>query len=179
MPALTTKGRIFWPIFFGWLTLDLFTKHLAMKHLWPPGVPHEVLGDTLRFTLAFNRGAAMGMSLGEFSRPFFTIIGLVLLTGLGWLYHKTRNDQRLQAAIIGFIMAGAVGNLVDRVRHERGVTDFIDAGIGTWRFWTFNVADMGITCGAIALALILGKDEQTAPTPQSPKAPTAAGSARS
>lgn len=170
MPALSAKGRIFWPIFFSWLTLDLITKHLALKHLSPPGVPHEVLGEYLRFTLAFNRGAAMGMSLGEFSRPAFTIIGLVLLTGLGWLYHKTRNDQRLQAAIIGFIMAGAVGNLVDRMRHERGVTDFIDMGIGTWRFWTYNVADMGITCGAIALALILGKEEQPVEGPKGLKA---------
>jgi len=159
MPQLSSKGRIFWPIFFGWLTLDLITKHLALQNLWPPGVPHEILGEYLRFTLAFNRGAAMGMSLGDFSRPAFTVIGLVLLGGLGWLYHKTRNDQRLQAAIIAFIMAGAIGNLVDRLRHERGVTDFIDAGIGTMRFWTFNVADMGITCGAIALALLLGRDE--------------------
>ena len=163
MPALTQKGRIFWPIFFGWLTLDLITKHLALQNLWPPGVPHEILGEYLRFTLAFNRGAAMGMSLGDFSRPAFTVIGLVLLGGLGWLYHKTRNDQRLQAAIIGFIMAGAIGNLVDRLRHERGVTDFIDAGIGTMRFWTFNVADMGITCGAIALALLLGRDGEKPP----------------
>ena len=160
MPALSAKGRIFWPIFFGWLTLDLITKHLALQYLWPPGVPHQILGEYLRFTLAFNRGAAMGMSLGEASRPAFTVIGLVLLTGLGWLYWKTRDDQRLQAAIIGFIMAGAVGNLVDRLRHERGVTDFIDMGIGTTRFWTYNVADMGITCGAIALALILGKEDE-------------------
>jgi signal peptidase II len=159
MPALSAKGRVFWPIFLVWLTLDLITKHLAMKHLWPPGVPHEVLGEYLRFTLAFNRGAAMGMSLGS-SPALFTIIPIVLLCGLGWLYHKTRNDQRLQAAILGFIMAGAVGNLVDRIRYERGVTDFIDMGIGTVRFWTYNVADMGITCGAIALALILGKDEE-------------------
>jgi signal peptidase II len=169
MPELSQKGRIFWPIFFGWLTLDLITKHLALQSLWPPGVPHEILGEYLRFTLAFNRGAAMGMSLGDFSRPAFTVIGLVLLGGLGWLYHKTRSDQRLQAAIIAFIMAGAVGNLVDRLRHERGVTDFIDAGIGTMRFWTFNVADMGITCGAIALALLLGKDERTAKAEETAK----------
>jgi len=161
MPALSPKGRIYWPIFFAWLTLDLITKHLALQNL-RPGVPHEVIGDYLRFTLAFNRGAAMGMSLGDYSRPVFTIIPLVLLCGLGWLYHKTRNDQRLQAAILAFIMAGAVGNLVDRMRHERGVTDFIDAGLGNVRFWTFNVADMGITCGAIALALLLGKEEQGA-----------------
>jgi signal peptidase II len=174
MSAPSAKARIFLPIFITWLTLDLVTKHFAMKHLWPPGVPHEVVGEYLRFTLAFNRGAAMGMSLGDFSRPAFTIIGLVLLSGLGWLLYKTREDQRLQTAIIAFIMAGAVGTLVDRLRHERGVTDFIDAGIGTMRFWTFNVADMGITCGAIALALILGKEEKAAPKTQSPKAPTAA-----
>jgi len=160
MPALSPKGRIFWPIFVTWLVLDLVTKHLALQQLWPPGVPHRVFGDYLRFTLAFNQGAAMGMSLGDFSRPVFTVIGLLLLGGLGWLYWKTRNDQRLQAAIIAFIMAGAVGNLIDRLRHERGVTDFIDMGIGTVRFWTYNVADMGITCGAIALALLLGRADK-------------------
>jgi hypothetical protein len=99
MLALSPKGRIFWPIFVIWLVLDLVTKHFALQNL-QPGVPHEVLGEYLRFTLAFNRGAAMGMSLGDYSRPVFTIIPLVLLCGLGWLYHKTRNDQRLQAAIL-------------------------------------------------------------------------------
>jgi signal peptidase II len=38
-----------------------------------------------------------------------------------------------------------------------GVVDFIDVGIGSARFWTFNVADMGVTCGAVLLAIISTK----------------------
>lgn len=160
MPALSPKLRTFLPVFVLWLALDLITKRIALANLWPPGVPHEVAGEYVRFTLAFNRGAAMGMHLGEWSRPFFTVVALVLLGVLGYvLVKKTAAGNRRQAAILGFIMAGAVGNLIDRLRDVRGVTDFIDIGVGTVRFWTFNVADMGITLGAIALALTMQTDE--------------------
>ena len=54
---------------------------------------------------------------------------------------------------------GAIGNLVDRALAARGVTDFIDVGLGRVRFWTFNVADIGVTCGAILLALLLWWEE--------------------
>jgi signal peptidase II len=151
------KARIFWPIFIGWLVLDLITKRWALATLMP-GVPNEVVGEYLRWTLTFNRGAAMGMNIGEWSRVVFTVIGVGMLGVLGWLYRRARPDDRLRTAILAFIMAGALGNLIDRVRSARGVTDFIDVGVGTVRFWTFNVADMGITCGAIALAIILELD---------------------
>jgi signal peptidase II len=158
---LPPKARYFWPIFISWLLLDIVTKQLALANLWPPGIPHPVVGDYVRFTLAFNRGAAMGMSLGEWSRPAFTIIAIVLLGAMGWLYRRTDQANRLQGAILAFIAAGAVGNLIDRVRHARGVTDFIDLGVGSVRFWTFNVADMGITLGAIALALTMKDVEES------------------
>jgi len=158
MPTPAPKHRIFWPIVVLWLALDLVTKRWALATLHP-GIPNEVLGEYLRWTLTFNRGAAMGMHLGEWSRAIFTTIGIVMLLVLGWLYRTTAPADRLRAAILGFITAGAIGNLMDRVRHGQ-VTDFIDAGIGTVRFWTFNVADMGITCGAIALALALEMAER-------------------
>jgi len=158
MPNPASKQRTFWPIVVLWLALDLVTKRLALATLHP-GIPNEVLGEYLRWTLTFNRGAAMGMHLGEWSRPVFTAIGIGMLVVLGWLYRTTAPADRLRAAILGFITAGAVGNLIDRVRHGQ-VTDFIDMGIGTVRFWTFNVADMGITCGAIALALVLEMAER-------------------
>lgn len=151
----TPKARIFWPIFLGWLLLDIVTKRWALAALQPPGVPHEVFGEFVRFTLGFNTGAAMGMHLGAWSRPVFTIIGFVLVGVLWWLYRTTAPGDRLRAAVIAFITAGAIGNLSERVRDPRGVTDFIDIGTSSWRFWTFNVADMGITCGAIALAILL------------------------
>ncbi len=159
---LSPKARLFWPIAIVWLALDIVTKRLALAHLWPPGVPHEFLGEYARFTLAFNRGAAMGLSLGEWSRPFFSIVGLLILGVLFWLYHQSAPESRLKPAVLAFVVAGAIGNLIDRFRWEYGVVDFIDLGIGTVRFWTFNVADMGISLGAIALAFILGREEPPA-----------------
>jgi signal peptidase II len=60
---------------------------------------------------------------------------------------------------IALVTGGALGNLVDRVRWARGVVDFIDVGLAGWRFWTFNVADIGVTCGAILLAIILWRED--------------------
>jgi signal peptidase II len=153
------KPYLFWSIFVVWLVLDFVTKRWALAALWPPGVPHDVLGEYLRWTLAFNRGAAMGMHLGEWSRVVFTVIGGLMLAVLYYLYRQTDAKDWLRTAILAFVMSGALGNLIDRVRFGQ-VTDFIDVGLGSVRFWTFNVADMGITCGAIALALILGKEER-------------------
>jgi signal peptidase II len=55
----------------------------------------------------------------------------------------------------GCVAGGAAGNLIDRVRTAQGVVDFIDVGVGAHRWPTFNVADMGVSCGAIALAVSL------------------------
>lgn len=168
------KARLFWPIVLLWLVLDIVTKRWALAALWPPGVPHEVVGQWVRFTLGFNRGAAMGMHLGDWSRPVFTTVGVLMLVVLGWLYRTTSAGDRLRAAVIAFITAGAIGNLLDRIRDPRGVTDFIDVGTSGWRFWTFNVADMGITCGAIALAILLEVEAR-----RSKRAAGAAGAATS
>jgi signal peptidase II len=71
------------------------------------------------------------------------------------MYKQTSRDDRLQIASIALICGGAVGNLLDRVRSSRGVVDFIDIGIGSHRFWTFNIADMAVTIGTATLTWIL------------------------
>jgi signal peptidase II len=58
---------------------------------------------------------------------------------------------------VALVAGGALGNLVDRVRSSAGVVDFIDVGVADVRFWTFNVADVGISIGAILLMLALGR----------------------
>ncbi len=58
------------------------------------------------------------------------------------------------------LWAGAAGNLWDRVRSPRGVVDFIDVGLGGWRFWIFNVADVAITLGAVLLAVTLAREDR-------------------
>jgi signal peptidase II len=71
------------------------------------------------------------------------------------------------------IVAGASGNLLDRLRRPRGVVDFIDIGIGDVRFWTFNLADVAVFCGAVLLAnLLIRRDRDEALTTLPPASST-------
>ena len=142
------------------LILDFVTKHWALTTL-DGGNRMELLGGWIPLTLAFNRGAAFGISVGDDSRWFFipvTILALVLLLVL--LRQAERGDW-LRLVSISMVVAGALGNLYDRVRWNRGVVDFIgpiDLGVMDWPI--FNVADMSITCGAVLLAVSFWKEEQ-------------------
>jgi signal peptidase II len=80
------------------------------------------------------------------------------------MYRHLDSRSRLAGIGLGLALGGAIGNLYDRLRFPSGVVDFIDVGIGTHRFYVFNVADVGITIGGIILALILLRQEQTKPT---------------
>ncbi|MDP9205274.1 MAG: signal peptidase II [Gemmatimonadota bacterium] len=149
------RANRFWTIFLTIVLVDVATKRFAVSQLWPPYVPHDVVGDLLRFTLAFNAGGAMSLSLGPSSRWWFTLLSLATLFVLAYMYRQTSPDDRAQIASIALICGGAVGNLLDRLRSSRGVVDFIDLGIGTHRFWTFNIADLGVTLGTATLTWIL------------------------
>ena len=156
------KARAFWPLAFLLLFTDCATKRLAEMHLVDDYMPHEVLGDAVRFTLAYNPGAAFGFTVGPMSRWFFTTVAIVMVgLFLYWYRQASPHDHRFAAAL-GLVSGGAVGNMLDRLRSERGVVDFIDIGVGDVRFWTFNVADVGLTVGAVILAVILWKRESEA-----------------
>jgi signal peptidase II len=157
---LTPKARRFWPLFLLVLLTDCATKRAAETHLVPAHVPHEFLGELVRLTLAYNPGAAMSLSLGEHSRLGFSLLAFAALLVLGHVYHRTSPGDRLAAAGLALIASGALGNLLDRLRSPRGVVDFIDVGFGDLRFWTFNVADVGITCGAVLLIVALQRAQQ-------------------
>ena len=146
------KAVTFWSIAAGITVLDFITKQLAESRL-QRGQPVDVLGEFLRFTLGYNTGIAFGLSLGSASR--WLLVGVTLLTmGLiFWLFRAVDARHRFQIIAFGLIMGGAAGNLLDRIFGDHGVIDFIDVGIGATRFWTFNIADSGITIGAILLIL--------------------------
>jgi signal peptidase II len=149
------RSNRFWTIFLTIVLVDVATKRVAVAELSPPYVPHDVIGDFLRFTLAFNPGGAMSLSLGPSSRWWFTLLSIATLVVLAYVYRQTSPDDRVQIGSIALICGGAVGNLLDRMRSARGVVDFIDIGIGTHRFWTFNIADMAVTIGTATLTWIL------------------------
>lgn len=168
---LTKKAKAFWPLLLLLVFADCTTKRLAEQHLVPEHVPHPVVGDVVRLTLAYNPNAAFSFSLGQHSRLGFTVLALAVLIALGSVYRSTSAQDRVQAAALALVAGGAIGNVMDRFRMPggtyRGVVDFIDIGVGGWRFWTFNLADVGVTCGAILLALVLlrrGSDSSPRPT---------------
>ena len=145
------KARVFLPIFAGVFLSDCASKRVAVEQLSPPYVPHDVFGDVVRFTLAYNVRAAMGLTAGAWSRWILAGFASALLIGVAvWLF-RTRRDEPALFTGIALVAAGALGNLVDRLRWDRGVVDFIDVGVGSTRFWIFNVADVAITVGAVVL----------------------------
>lgn len=155
---MTPKLRVFLWVAVPLAALDVATKELAVQTL-RPFVPHQVLGDWFRLTLAYNRQGAMGLTLGSLSRAVFAVLALAALGVLSVMLKRTAPAHRLRAAALGLLMAGAAGNLWDRLRWSQGVVDFIDVGIGGHRFWTFNVADSALTVGVVALVLLTWRED--------------------
>ena len=155
---MTPKLRVFLWVAVPLAALDVATKELAMRAL-QPFVPHAVLGDWFRLTLAYNRQGAMGLTVGGWSRAVFGTLALAALAVLGVMLKRTAPGDRLRAAALGLLVAGAAGNLWDRLRWSQGVVDFIDVGLGRYRFWTFNVADSALTVGVVALVLLLWRED--------------------
>ncbi|MEP6475308.1 MAG: signal peptidase II [Gemmatimonadota bacterium] len=155
VPLLQPKARVAGPTLLFVVVLDQITKTLASSRLQPEHVPHSIVGDFIRLTLTHNTGAAMSLSVGPWSRVVFSVVALVALVLLYRVYHDAPPDARWRALALALIAGGATGNLIDRIRSAHGVVDFIDIGLPVWRFWTFNVADIGVTCGALLLIALM------------------------
>ena len=167
------KAAVFWPLVSLLVLADCTTKQVAAERLEPEHVPHEVIGDVVRFTLAYNQGASFSVSLGEHTRWILATLAFCVLGVLMLQYRRAANQDRTLALALAFIVAGASGNLLDRLRSSRGVVDFIDIGIGDLRFWTFNVADVAVFCGAVMLAhLLIRRDRDEALNSIPPATPT-------
>lgn len=117
----------------------------------------EVLGSLVRFAYVRNPGAAMGL----FPVNRWTLVGVSVLASVFLINLLLRTDaeHRWRRCAMGLILGGALGNLIDRVFYGGLVVDFIDIGIGTSRFYTFNVADIGVTVGGALLFLSLLGEE--------------------
>jgi signal peptidase II len=146
--------RLFWAVALVVLAADLLTKQIVERVLLPLP-PVSVVGEWVQLRLVYNRGAAFGLDLGPFSRWIFLLIALVAIVLLFRLARNSRPGDTLRHFACGLVAGGAAGNLLDRIRSSQGVVDFIDVGIGPHRWPTFNVADMAVSCGAIALAVSL------------------------
>ena len=168
----SVRDRLFVSIALGVLAGDIVTKRIAEAHL-PLHQPREVLGELLRWTLTYNTGAAMNMHVGPSSRVIFSVVAIVMIGIILRMWRGLPPTSTWLSASLAMIVAGAAGNLIDRLRSARGVVDFIDVGIGSARFWTFNVADAGVSVGAVILAILTWREPvpASAPAPKDEDAP--------
>jgi signal peptidase II len=143
----------------GVIALDQLTKMVVLRELRPYS-PVEVLGDYVRLTFIYNTGAAFGLYLGSASRWVFMGLAAVAVVVLWMMYRGTPWRDRARLIAIASVTGGAIGNVIDRVRSSRGVIDFLDFGVGDWRWPVFNVADIAVTMGALLLAFSLWREEQ-------------------
>ena len=133
------------------LIADQFTKVLILGYYR--------LGDATYVTSFFNvvrvhnTGAAFSFlaSASGWQRWFFTGIGVVAALFIIWML-RSHAGQKLFSFALACVLGGAVGNVVDRAMHGY-VVDFLDFHYTNWHFPAFNVADSGITIGAVCLIL--------------------------
>lgn len=132
--------------------LDQITKTAIMKNFFIHD-SRPVIDGFFNLVYVMNPGAAFGFlaNMSETFRYVFFIGITILVIALIIYYIVTSKSQNVIYVIsLTLIFAGAVGNLIDRIRFG-AVVDFLDVYIGTAHWPAFNVADSSITCGAILM----------------------------
>jgi signal peptidase II len=151
-PGKTPTGSLlrlwFWiPAALG-LAADLISKHIVFDSLPRiAGQRVEVLGSWLVITLQRNHGGVFGILQGK--GYLFIILSVIALGVVAWMLRQTAPRQRLLPLALGLVVAGALGNLFDRV-FLGYVRDFIY--VEAIHYPAFNVAD---SCICIAAALLI------------------------
>lgn len=141
---------------------DQATKTIAMNSLRDQPA-RSYFADTVRFDYAQNPGGflSVGANLPDsFRTSLFIGANCAMMLGLSFFLLFKRNIPLLLFVSLAFVMSGGVGNLIDRLSNNGLVTDFINVGIGPIRTGVFNVADMAITFGAIAVGIMAVKADQ-------------------
>jgi signal peptidase II len=140
------------------LATDIGTKRWALDALGHGMTVNGLAGVPM--TLAFNTGIAFGLNVPEAGRWILIAASVFVVIMLAGLYRNARHNDHLRLCSVALVTAGALGNLIDRVRWDRGVVDFIgpfDLGFMHWPI--FNIADMAITAGAMLLGISLWRED--------------------
>jgi signal peptidase II len=142
-----TRGLLLIVIALVVIGLDQLTKYLVRAHM---GLGESIPGEGIfRLTYTTNTGGAFGILANQaFLLALVAIIGIAVF--LVYLRYIPLQNSLLKIGL-GLDLGGAIGNLIDRLRFDGKVTDFID--IGAWP--VFNVADMSIVVGTIVIAYYL------------------------
>lgn len=132
------------------LVLDQASKWWILTHVMQP--PRIIpVTPFFNLVLGWNRGVSFGLfAVGaEIGAWFLPALALAIVAGLAvWLW---RTESGLVAGALGLIVGGALGNVVDRLRFDGAVADFLDLHAFGYHWPAFNVADSAITVGAMIL----------------------------
>lgn len=136
------------------LALDQITKYWVSATLGPTSTVHsvEVVGNWVRLSYTTNSGAAFGMFPA--ATVIFSIVAIVAIPVLLLARSYVADRAWWITVVFGMLLGGAIGNLLGRLRLGH-VVDFIDVGVGTLRWPSFNIADSAFVIGIIVLALYL------------------------
>lgn len=145
--------------------LDQASKRLIWAAFQDTG-GRDLIDGVLRIRLSTNTGAVMGILSG--SRPILITVTIISIIALIYFAYRMRYAPVFKRVCLGLVLGGAFGNLIDRIATGK-VIDFIDMGIGNYRWPTYNVADIAVTVGAIIL--IAGFAFQKEPDPTGPPLP--------
>jgi signal peptidase II len=147
--AGTRTGR-HWLVFFGIavtiVVLDQLTKAVLVANV-NPGQIVSVVGDYIRLVFSQNSGALFGLFRDQ--AILFAIASLVVI-GLIVAFHGQSERSLYLSIALGLLLGGAIGNMIDRLRLGY-VVDFVDLGIGGFRWYTFNLADAAISTALVML----------------------------
>ncbi|GGE34311.1 lipoprotein signal peptidase [Agaricicola taiwanensis] len=144
------------------LVLDQASKLWVLFSFDLPLKGRVAIAPFVDFVMVWNRGISYGLmqqdgDLGRWLLIIVTVIAVVFLAN--WL---RKEDGRINAAGLGLIIGGAVGNGIDRVVYG-AVADFVLLHAGNFEWYVFNIADAAIVVGVVFLlygALKIGRDDE-------------------
>jgi signal peptidase II len=127
--------------------VDQASKRLVWAAFQDTG-GRDLIDGVLRIRLSTNTGAVMGILSN--SRPILISVTIISIIALIYFAYRMRYAPVFKRVCLGLVLGGAFGNLIDRIATGK-VIDFIDMGIGNYRWPTYNVADIAVTVGAVIL----------------------------
>lgn len=153
-------------ISFTLISCDQVTKDLAKTHLMNKE-PASYFHDTFRLEYVENTGAALSLG-ANWPQPYnFVLLSiiplLVLLALFVYAVINIKGFNPIRILAFSLVFAGGIGNIIDRILHDRHVTDFMNLGIQNIRTGIFNVADICITAGVIVLFISYQNGKQLQP----------------
>lgn len=156
-------------ILLGVVVLIVFVVDQAAKawvlHSLPLYSQKEIIPGLFNLVHVRNTGVAFSFFAGSESPWRVTLLTMLPLVALGvivYLYRETRSDEKAKRLALGLIAGGAAGNVTDRLRFGN-VVDFLDFYIGPYHWPAFNVADMAVTAGAALLLFCVLRQEKSRP----------------